>query len=217
MSERFRRWPDRLDFSLERCSEMEQATVETGGSTRTLGSRIARKIIAGWDGPAMRAVTIVARPETVLELPSNTYLYWPVSWLKRRGLEKRLGDRPWQGQELPEYMGLALDQLGILHLLDGRKGSGALAEITGELRQWPIDDVKVTLASDRGWWRVVEISDDTQTHIVLAPFVLPSQRAAMRQIAESSGTERRRGSGLGQMDTGGDLRKQVEGLREEWR
>jgi hypothetical protein len=83
-------------------------------------------------------------------------------------------------------MGLALDELGILHLLDGQQGSRFLAEITGELRQWPIDDVKVAIKSDSGWWRVVEIRDDSGLHIVLAPCVLPSQRAAIRLIAESS-------------------------------
>ena len=165
----------------------EQATVERARQTRPLGTRLARKIIGGWGGPAMRAVTIVARPEVILELPSYTYLYWPISSILRRRLEKRLGDRSWQGQALPDYMGLALDELGTLHLLSGQKGSGVLAEITGELRQWPIDDVKVVVTSDSGWWRAVEISDDAGACIVLAPFVLPSQRAAMRLIAESSG------------------------------
>lgn len=134
----------------------------------------------------MRAVTIVARPDVVLALPSN-HLYWPLGSIKRRRLEKRLSKYPWQGQKLPDYMGLALDELGTLHLLSGQKGSGFLGEITGELRQWPIHDVKVFIA-DSGWWRIVEISDDTETYIVLAPFVLPSQRAAMRSIAKSMGT-----------------------------
>jgi hypothetical protein len=157
-------------------------------TTRPLGTRLTRKIIEGWGGPALRAATIVLRPECVLALPSYTHhRYWPISTIKRRRLEKRLGNRSWKGQELPDYMGMSLDELGILRLLSGQKGSGFLAEITGELRRWPIDEVKVVVASDSGWWRIVEISDDAGDYVVLAPFVLPSQRAAMRLIAESSG------------------------------
>jgi hypothetical protein len=50
----------------------------------------------------MRAVTIVARPEVVLELPSYTDLYWPISGVNRRRLEKRLSNLPWEGQTLPD-------------------------------------------------------------------------------------------------------------------
>jgi hypothetical protein len=134
----------------------------------------------------MRAVVIVGRPDVILELPSME-MAWPIGWIKKRRLERRLGDRPWQSQVLPDHMGLALDGLGTLHVLALEKDDRILVEVKEELRQWPIRDVKVAIASDKGWWRVIEISDGTVTYIVLAPFALPSQRAAMKLIAESSG------------------------------
>jgi hypothetical protein len=169
---------------------MERATMEAGGHSRPVGARTTRKIIAGWGGPAMRAVVLVARPDVVLDLPS---MYSPVGWFRKRRLEKRLGER-WQGevdrwheQVFADYMGLALDQFGTLHLLALQRGSFILAEVKAELRQWPISDVKVTIKSDGGMWRVVEISDGTETCMVIAPLVFPSRRAAMRLISESSG------------------------------
>jgi hypothetical protein len=166
---------------------MEQATVEAAGNIRLLGSRLARKVVTGWDGPALRAVSIVLRPDVALDLPSMTMKkYWPVSWITKRRLERRLGDRPWQSQVLPAYMGLALDGLGSLHFLALERGDRILPEVKEELRQWPISNVEV-ITSDSGWWRAVEVTDGTAAYMVVAAFFLPSQRAALRLMAESSG------------------------------
>jgi hypothetical protein len=169
---------------------MEQATVETSGHSRPVGARQTRKIIAGWGGPPMRAVLLVGRPDVVLELPS---MYSPIGWVRSRRLKKSLGERwrgevdRWHEQEFPDYMGLALDQFGTLHLLALERGPFITAEVKDELRQWPISDVKVVMKADRGMWRVVEISDGTESYVVLAPYVLHARRAALRLIAESSG------------------------------
>lgn len=167
---------------------MEQATVEAAGQSRPVGARIARKIVEDWEGPPMWAIAIVASPDAVLAGPDLNHIrFWPFSSIRKRRLEKRLSKWPWQSQVLPESMGLALDEVGILHFLALKKSPSFMEEAKGELRQWPIHDVKVVITSDSGWWRVVEISDETGAYIVLAPFVLPSQRAALRLIAESSG------------------------------
>jgi hypothetical protein len=162
-------------------------TVEVAGRTRPVGSRLSQKILAGWGGPAACAVVIVGRPDVILDLPSMK-MFWPLGSIKKRRLERRLADRPWKSQVLPGYMGLALDGMGTLHLLALEMQDRILAEVKEEVRQWPAGEVKVADASGRGLWRVVEITDGTGTYVVLAPCVLPSQRAALKLISESTGT-----------------------------
>jgi hypothetical protein len=167
---------------------MKHTTVEQARPRSPLGTKGALKIAMGWDGPPLRAVSLLGRPDVVLALPSmNSGRYWPFSQLNKRRLKKRLGNRPWQSQVLPEYMALTLDEIGSLRLLELERGSFILGKIKKELKQWPVADVKVAIATDSGWWRVVEISDKAGTYVVLSPFISRSQRASLKFIAQASG------------------------------
>jgi hypothetical protein len=170
---------------------MEQGTVQAG-TVRPVGARQTKNIIAGWDGPPMRAVLLLGRPDVILEYPS---MYSPTGWIGKLRLKKGLGER-WRGEvdrwrvgEFPEYMGLALDHFGTLHLLSLERGSFILAQVKDELKQWPISDVKVTIKSNGCMWRAVEISDDTESYMVIAPSIFRARRAALRLISESAGAD----------------------------